>query len=424
LLTTQWKRKEAITMLKVDEWMDVHLLKKQGYSRRQIAKLTGHGRNTVKKMLEMEAEQAQTRTYKKRASKLDEFKPYLKARYEEFGLSAVRLKEEIRPMGYSGSIDLVQRYLKTLKPLKVAVEKATVRFETPPGEQAQADWAYCGRFLDPNGETVPIYAFIIVLGFSRLMYVEFTTSMELPALLECHKNAFAFFGGVPLSILYDNMKQVRLGPGQFHPLFLDFALHYGFVPKTHRVRRPRTKGKVERMVDYLKDNFLNGRTFVDLADLNAQGQPWLSHTANVRIHSTTLQRPVDLWAVELPKLNAFSKIAPYQLAQIETRKVSTESFVSFQGSRYSVPPSLVGQTVLVELRSGEHKVLIRSNNMIVAEHPLSTKKGASLVTPAHLEALWKLSLASPAPPPSAHYQLSFAQSVESRPLTVYEEVGR
>jgi len=218
----------------------------------------------------------------------------------------VHLLAEIQDQGYTGSINLVRRYLQTLYPFKQALEKATLRYETPPGEQAQVDWAYCGRFLDLNGETVPIYAFVMVLGFSRLLYVEFTTSVELPVLIQCHLNAFQFFGGWPRTILYDNMKQVKLGPGEFNPLFLDFAHPYGIVPKTHRVRRPRTKGKVERMVDYVKDNFLKGRTFDDLSDLNAHVRHWLDHTANTRLHATTNQRPVDLWTVEKPKLTALT----------------------------------------------------------------------------------------------------------------------
>jgi transposase len=408
-------------MLKVEDWMDIHLLKKQGYSNSEIGRLTGHSRNTVAKMLATTAEQAHTRSYKKRSSRLDEFKPYLKSRYEQYQLSAVRLLAEIKPMGYTGSVDLVRRYLQTLKPLSKAVEKATLRYETPPGEQAQVDWAYCGRFLDPNGETVPIYAFVMVLGFSRMLYVEFVSSMELSSLIACHKNAFTYLGGWTKTILYDNMKQVRLSPAEFNPLFLDFAHHYGFVPKTHRVRRPRTKGKVERMVDYLKDNFLLGRTFTDLSDLNAQARHWLDHTANSRLHQTTHQRPLDLWAVERPTLVALTSVAPYALATLEQRRVTTESFVHYQGSRYSVPPHLVGQSVLLEVRLGESRLTVRSDNLIVAQHTLATKRGSCITEPAHLEALWKLSLAHSPPPPQG-WQLTFGQNVAVRPLSVYEEV--
>jgi hypothetical protein len=220
---------------------------------------------------------------------------------------------------------------------------------------------------------------------------------------------------------YDNMKQVRLSPTEFNPLFLDFAHHYGFVPKTHRVRRPRTKGKVERMVDYLKDNFLLGRTFADLSDLNAQARHWLDHTANSRLHQTTHQRPLDLWALERPTLMTVSSVPPYALATLEQRRVTTESFVHYQGSRYSVPPHLVGQSVLLEVRLGESRLTVRSDNLIVAQHPLAAKRGSCITEPAHLEALWKLSLAHSPPPPQG-WQLTFGQTVAVRPLSVYEEV--
>ena len=117
----------------------------------------------------------------------------------------------------------------------------------------------------------------MVLSFSRMLYVEFTRSMKLPTLLQCHKNAFAFFGGWPRTVLYDNMKQVRLSKEKLQPQFLDFANHYGFAVKTHLPYRPRTKGKVERSVDYGKDNFLNGRSFADFADLNGASAALAEH---------------------------------------------------------------------------------------------------------------------------------------------------
>lgn len=412
-------------MLKVEEWMDVTFLKKQGLSIRSIAEQTGYSRNTVRKILRHKISDSakSARSDKPRKSQLDPFKPYLEKRFNEYGLSAVRLLEELKPMGYSGSIDVVRRFIQTLKPARQALAKATVRYETPPGQQAQADWAYCGRFLDPNGETIPIYAFVMVLGFSRMLYLEFTTSMELGVLIECHLHAFEYFGGSPATILYDNMKQIKLGPGQFNPLYLDFAQYYGLVPKTHRVRRPRTKGKVERMVDYVKDNFLSGRVFVDLADLNSQGRGWLEATANVRIHATTRQRPIDLAQLEKEKLLNYHSIAPYQLCYRELRKVSAESFVHWGGSRYSVPPQHVGQTVLVEVQTGQQRIVIRSNNLIIAEHHQAVKVGECITQKAHLDALWKLSLATN-PPSSTRWQVTFQENVVIPPLSSYEEVAR
>ena len=255
-----------------------------------------------------------------------------------------------------------------------------MRFESPPGKQAQADWAYCGRFTDPDGKPYPVYAFVIVLGFSRMLYVEFTRSMHVSELIRCHKNAFAFFGGWPQEILYDNMKQVRLNVETLQPQFADFARHYNIAIKTHRVRRPRTKGKVERMVHYVKDAFLNGLSFHGLDDLNTQARHWLAHTANVRLHATTNERPVDLWPRE--GLSALASVAPYPVLDLLPRKAGFDGFVRFQGSRYSLPPEHAGKPVLIG--HSEHRVVIRVADMIVAEHAPATRSGSCIADPTHL----------------------------------------
>jgi len=272
--------------------MDIRSLHHEGHSIKAIARYTGRSRNTVRRVLREAAPTPFQKT--ERHSCLDPFKAYLRERWESCGLSAVRLLPEIQAMGYTSSISTLRRFVHSLKPERERLRKVTVRFETPPGKQAQADWAYCGRFPDPAGHVFPVYLFLMVLSFSRMLYVEFTSSMKLPALLRCHQNAFQFCGGWTQEILYDNMKQVRLTPTELNPQFVDFARHYGFAIKTHRIRRPRTKGKVERMVHYVKDAFLDGRSFTDLDDLNTQAQHWLAHTANARIHATTAVRPLDL----------------------------------------------------------------------------------------------------------------------------------
>jgi transposase len=349
-------------MLKLEEWMDIKDLHRQGHSIRTITQLTGLARNTVRRVLrEQVPSAAKTR---QRSSQLDPFKPYLKERHSEYALSAVRLLAEIRLMGYVGSVDVVRRFIHSLDPHKSSRQKMTVRFETPPGEQAQADWASCGHAMDETGRRRAVYAFVMVLSYSRYLYIEFTHSMCLPELIRCHQRAFEFFGGWPHSILYDNMKQVRLSQSEWNPLFLDFVNHHGITSKTHRVRRPRTKGKVERMVHYLKDNFLNGRTFADMSDLRGQGQHWLDQTANIRIHTTTGRRPCDLLLEE--KLNALSSVAPYRLAALSERRVDAESFVRLGRSRYSVPPEYVGRHVIVEY--AEQRVVVRAGDLIIAEH--------------------------------------------------------
>ena len=405
-------------MLTALQHMDIHFLKRQGHSVRQIARLTGHARNTVRAILKAEGlRPPQTR---QRSTKLDGHHGYLRERAAT-GLSAVRLLGELQARGYIGGIHAVRRFLAQIERRQQAAARATVRYETGPGEQAQVDWKHVGAFRDAQGRAVTITAFVMVLSFSRAIFVKFVTSMSLPVLIDCHLEAFAFFGGVPASILYDNMKQVRQGPQRWNPAFLDFAAHGGFEPKTHRPYRPRTKGKVERAIRYLDQSFLLGSTFADLAELNARGLHWCRRTANTRIHATTQRRPDELLAVELPHLAPAARLRPY--APAAARKVGAESLVSFQGGRYSVPPEHVGARVAVQSLGG--KITVKLGALIIAEHAPAAK-GRCQINPEHLQALWKQTVARAtaerhSPPPRCH--VAFTQAVEQRPLSVYAEVA-
>ncbi|MBI1783939.1 IS21 family transposase [Candidatus Sumerlaeota bacterium] len=408
-------------MLKVDQSMNIKELKHEGHSIRDIARLTGHSRNTVRKILR--GEHSLKMDVPERPSKLDPYKDYLRERFEAHGLSAVRLIAEIGPMGYDGSVATLRRFLRGLRGQKIRAAKATVRFETPPGRQAQADWGYCGKHPTPDGASVSVYVFVIVLAYSRQMFVTFKTSMRIGELIQSHREAFEFFGGWTESILYDNMKQVRLGPNQWNEAFMDFAHHYGFTPKTHRPYRPRTKGKVERMVDYVKDNFLKGRVFQDLQDLNVQSRHWLDHTANVRIHATTGKRPCDLFPAET--LTALDRVAPYNHIDPVTRQVDHESMLCFQGSRYSVPPEHIGRKVRVNADGGMIQIL--ADEAIIAQHRQAAARGQSVVNKDHLSALWKVVAQQTEPPLNARgalCRIEFSHSVQQRDLALYQEVAQ
>lgn len=395
-------------MIRTEQWMDIKDLHRQGLSQREIARQTGYSRNTIAKILSQKAPQAFQKPARK--SCLDPYKPYLTERWQRYHLRAPRLLEEIRAQGYSGSINLVQRFVKTLKEEQTVLTRATVRFETAPGQQAQADWAYVGD----DGQK--IYAFVMVLSFSRMLYIEFTRDMETSTLIRCHQNGFAYFGGVPQSVLYDNMSQVRKPGGDWNPLFADFAAHYGFVIKTHQVRRPRTKGKVERMVDYLKENFLRGRTFAGFDDLAAQGRAW-QEMANTRLPATTGERPIDLHPKE--PLAALTLVAPYVLAQRQERKVDAEGFVRLASSRYSVPPQYVGKRVLVIQQ--QQRIQVQLGDVIIAEHALAPP-GSCVAAKEHVEAMWQQTLQrSPTPEPAVTF--TPAERVSVPPLSVYEEVA-
>ena len=353
-----------------------------------------------------------------RDSKLEPFHDYVRQRFTEYQLSAVRLLEEIRPMGFTGSIATLRRFVNSLRGDHRRRDKLTVRFETPPGHQAQADWAYCGRFPLVDGSTIAVYAFLMVLSYSRQLFVKFTTNMRLRELITAHQEAFVFFGGWPRTILYDNMKQVKLGPGKWNEGFLDFTRHYGFTAKTHRAYRPRTKGKVERMVDYMKDNFLAGRSFAGLDDLNWQARRWLDETANIRVHGTTGQRPMDLVVNE--QLTPITSVSPYCFADPVARTASWEALVQFQGSRYSVPPKFAGQAVTVTAEAGQ--ILIRTGDTIIAEHRQATQTGQCVVEKDHLAELWRLTAERTPVPAEPRWRLELESQVQQMPLTIFEEV--
>jgi transposase len=334
----------------------------------------------------------------------------------------LQLDRSPEPMGFNGSVETVRRYLRTLRGDRTRRAKLTVRFETPPGKQAQADSAYCGKHGALGGPLVSVYAFVMVLSFSRMMFLRFTTSMKMAALIECHREAFAFFGGVTSEILYDNMKQVRAGANQLNEQLVDFARHYGYAIRTHRPYRPRTKGKVERPVEYIKDNFLAGREFGGIDELNARALHWLEHTANIRVHGTTKQRPIDLLEEERKAMTPLAGIAPYRFVDPVQRVVSFESMVRFQGSSYSVPPAHAGRPVMVAADAGH--VIVTVDDAIVAEHRQAERPGQCIVERDHLAELWKITnerIALPADAPRWH--IRFDEAVATTPLATYEEVA-
>lgn len=278
-------------MIRLEEWVDIIYLHRQGMSIRTIAKKLKTSRNTVRNAIRRGKPPSYGRP--ERPSKLDPFKDYLVQRLADFPqLSCERLLLEIRGKGYPGGMSILKDFTK---PYRVKKKEPVVRFETEPGEQAQADWSDLGTHLI-GGNPVELYLFVMILGFSRCLYAVVATRTNVEALISCHKKAFAYFGGVTGSILYDNMKTVVIerglnGDHRFNPVFLDFAGTIGFLPRLCRPYRAKTKGKVERVIGYVKGRFLTGRTFTSIDDLNSRLLVWLDSEANTRIHATTGETP-------------------------------------------------------------------------------------------------------------------------------------
>ena len=288
-------------MITKEEFVMIHTLKSQGYSIRAIARMTGLNRRTISKRLkEKELQGYKSRNY---ISKLDNYKEYIVKRITDAlpdKIPSSVLYEEILDMGYTGKIRILQYFIKDIyESLNPKKEEEIIRFETKVGYQAQCDWT-----ILKSGKK-PLYGFVMLLGYSRYAFVYITDNMKQETFQECHKKAFEYFGGIPKTILYDNLKSVvikrdKYGKNQhgFNDTFLDFAKSYKFIPKLCKPYRPVTKGKVERFNLYLKNNFykplkskLKGSGIeVDSVVLNNYLSSWLIK-ANNRVHSTTNQKP-------------------------------------------------------------------------------------------------------------------------------------
>jgi len=270
----------------------------QGGSKSALARRLGISRDTIHRWirdgdLDRDLDAAAVRYGPRPAvpTKLDRFKAVIEDRLAAYpDLSAVRLLDEIRAAGYDGGYSQLKAFVRRVRP--APPPDPVIRFETPAGRQAQVDFA---RFRFPWGVR---YALLVVLGYSRLLWCRFYPRQDMRALMDGIEEAFAYFGGVPQELLFDQMKAVitrdlRLEGGALvrNAEFLRFARHWGFTARACRPYRAQTKGKVERPVRYLRGNFVYGRTFLQDADLDHQRQRWLEQVANVRVHGTTRERP-------------------------------------------------------------------------------------------------------------------------------------
>jgi transposase len=337
-------------MLRSGTVITLHEMKATGKSIRAIARETGHSRNTVRKYLR-DRELPQRKATTRRPSKLDPYKPFIQNCLANGIFNCEVLLRLLREKGYDGGRTILKEYVKGFRPPRQA--QAVQRYETKPGEHAQVDWGIC-EYEDENGEKRKIPVFVMVLGYSRATYIEFTKRCDIHSFLRCLIHAFEYFNGIPRIMLTDHMKTVILGRGddlkpRWHPLFEDFAASIGLLTKVCRVRRPQTKGKVERAVRYVKENFIPGRKFVDVGDLNRQALAWCEEI-NKRIHGTTGERPCDrLLSEDLQTLPPSERWAKYRR---ELRRVSRDGFVSYDGVRYGVPWIYSGREATVRNCNG------------------------------------------------------------------------
>ncbi len=353
---------------------------RSGRKKKEIARLLDVDIKTVRKITRGEPWKPYERTLAP-VGVLDPWKEWVTKRAPEVNYNARVLFRELREQGYQGSYDTVKVFIRPLR-IPSALWDMTVRFETGPGEQAQVDWGSSDVWF---GESrVRVHFFVMTLGYSRRMFVRAYSNERLGYLLAGHEEAFAFFGGVTDTILYDNPKTrvIRRESGTvvMNTVFEDFARHWGYQPRFCRPYRARTKGKVESGVKYVKRNFLAGRRFRDRTHLNEELDRWNREVADVRIHGTTGERPIDRFREE--RLTPCATVPPYRVGLPGTRTVSREGWVCWKGQKYSVPLSWGPLTVRVREEGDE--VVIQSPDKGEVRHPrLLGDSGQSHRLPEH-----------------------------------------
>ncbi len=301
-----------------------------------------------------------------RASKLDPFKADIVRMLERYPYSAAQVFQRLREQGFDGGYSIVKAYVRMIRPTR---QPAFLKLAFAPGECAQVDWGSCGSV--PVGHTSRrLSFFVMVLCYSRLMYVEFTVSQTMEHFLACHQHAFAKFGGCPQTVMVDNLKSAvlkrALGHAPvFNPKYEAFSKHYGFRIVPCNVGKGNEKGRVENGVGYVKHNFLAGLDIADFSVLGPAAQHWLDTVANVRLHGETRKPPLELWHTEKPYLTPLPT-QPFDIATISQVRASRQFRITLDTNRYSVPAHLAGQALT--LKTYPDRLCLYHNDQLVARH--------------------------------------------------------
>jgi transposase len=401
--------------------LDLH---RQGLSVSAIARRVGIDRKTVRKYVERGLEPPIYQARQPRPGKVAPFHPYLRERVAAYpDLTGSRLHREIRDLGYAGGYTAVKDFLRSVRPSSPSGFE--VRFETLPGRQAQVDFAHFRTVFadEPSVERV-VWLFSLVLGHSRMLWGRFVPQQDLQTLLRCHAAAFEALQGAPSEILYDRMRTVfsREDPEAGHIVYnrtlVEFARHYGYLPKACQAYRAKTKGKVERPFRYIREDFFLGRSFRNLGDLNDQFRQWLDQVANVRTHATTQRVVSEHFAEERPRLQPLPA-GPFQAVLRLERRITRDGMVSVDGNLYSVPDTTRRRPV--EVHSTASEVRILEEGHVVAVHPVLEGRGQRRIIAGHRSAPPPPNSQTPrkGPPPSRSGDV-----VALRPLAFYDAVGR
>lgn len=385
-----------------DYWM-IQELSERGVYQKDIAAELGVHPRTVRRALARSGPPTRSRQ-RKRYAKLEPYFDQIEALLQANVWNAKVILCELQARGYAGSYSVLRDYLapkRTQRP-----SKATVRFETPPGEQLQHDWGELWMMI--GGERRKVYIAVNTLAYSRRFHVVATFSNDAEHTYESLVQAFEWFGGAPRAVLVDNQRTAVLAHTaegvRFNPGFKDLAGHYGFRPKACKPYRAQTKGKVERLVRYVKEHFfVRYQAFEGLAHLNQLLEAWLCSEADQRRHGTVKEVVAERFAREAPALQALPP-ARFPVSYREARRVAWDGYIEVRGTRYSVPAELAGKAVQIRL-SLDGRLEVYEGERCVATHQCREGGAGWVSVPEHHRGLWE------------------ALNVQQRDLGVYEEVA-
>lgn len=352
----------------------------EGLSARQIAKELMLNEKTIISWLK-KARYTARETVRK-PSLLDPFHDRIRQLLHQHNYSAMQVFKFLQDDGFQGGYGIVKNYVHIVRPPR---KKAFLSLHFDPGSCAQVDWGYAG--IVRVGQTRRRMSFfVMVLCYSRMMYVEFTLGETQEQFLSCHQHAFEYFGGVPRKIMIDNLKSAVLShplndQAVYHPRYIDFSGHYGFEIRACNVRSPYEKGRVERAVRYVKDSFLRGMQLDLFAPILPATRKWLDSTANTREHKTTRKRPIDLFnAEERPVLLPLNQ-QPYDVGVPRIVHAGKQFRVTLDTNRYSVPAEYASRQLT--MRVYPQRVLFYHQQKLIAEHPRCYDRHQDLLIPEH-----------------------------------------
>lgn len=358
-------------MLTTDQINDLHRLYwSEHWPIRRIERHLNMGWKTIRKYLDAPAQGPARRD---RPSKLDPFKGAITEWLaKDPRVAAAVIEQKLRPMGYQGGHSIVREYVRNTRP-QVAPKRAFVRMEPLAGQRFEVDWGHFGT-LSYSGDTRKLYAFALVDAHSRMLYVEFTHSQSFETFARCHIHAFTALGGVAREIAYDNLATaVAEHDGRlvrFLPRFLGFAREYGYFPHACNPASGWEKGKVERAIGYLRQNFWPLREFTDLHDVNRQARQWLAQVANQRLHRETRERPLERFQ---PEALRPLPVIPYDYRDSTEALVHKDLRLPFDGNRYCVPHRYVGRRLTIKADSSSVTIYDRVEEVVI--YPRSWRRG-------------------------------------------------